>query len=163
MSVSVPNPASAKRPISRFRQVLPHLIILPSIALLLSAVMAWANVGFGDAFLGRWARGFVTSLVVLPVVLSSLGVVESVVNRVFGAAPKLARKFIVAFSTAMLIESVLALFVTLTSGHAGHSFGAAWWLAFSRSLPLGVAIGLFMTFYMKPKLDQMSRAAQAAA
>jgi hypothetical protein len=33
-----------------------------------------------------------------------------------------------------------------------------WWLAFSRSLPAGMAIGLFMGFYMKPRLDQMRRA-----
>ncbi len=61
--------------------------------------------------------------------------------------------------TAFAIESVLALAVTLISNPLDSTFVPAWWLAFSRSLPAGVLIGLFMTFYMKPKMDRLREAA----
>lgn len=42
---------STPKSISRvLRQILPDLIILPTVALILSAAMTWANVGLGDAF-----------------------------------------------------------------------------------------------------------------
>jgi hypothetical protein len=144
------------------RQILPDLILLPSIALVLSAIMTWANVGFGDEFLGRWMRGFITSLVVLPMILACLGVLEKFVDSVMGPAHWVARKLVVALLTACLIESVLAVAVTLINPSAGITFAQSWWLAFSRSLPMGVLIGVFMCFYMKPRMDRMRAAAKAA-
>jgi hypothetical protein len=138
------------------------VVILPTVAMLLSAVMAWANVGFGDAFLPRWGRGFVTSLLVLPLILVSLGALEKWVDRVFSSMHRIARKLLVSLLTAFAIESVLALVVTAISAPWDSSFAPTWWITFSRSLPVGVVIGLFMGFYMKPKMDQMKKAALAA-
>jgi hypothetical protein len=154
-------PATCAPAPKSFAVILPHLLVLPTIALVLSALMSWAHVGFGDAFLGRWGRGFVTSLIVLPVILASLGVLEAAVTKVTGALPRLLRKVLVALVAACVIECVLALVVTLVNVPMAD-FGASWWLAFTRSLPAGIVIGLFMTFYMKPKLDRMSQAARAA-
>lgn len=143
-------------------QVLPHLLLLPSVALILSAVMTWANVGFGDEFLGRWGRSFITSLVVLPLILASLGALEKLVDRSLASMHWVMRKIVLALLTALAIESVLALVVTLINSPWDSTFGLSWWVAFSRSLPAGVLIGLFMVFYMKPKLDQMRQAAKSA-
>ncbi|MGK5079984.1 DUF2798 domain-containing protein [Janthinobacterium sp. HLX7-2] len=159
----MPAPSVVKRPSLTFRQILPDLILLPSIALLLSGIMTWANVGLGDAFFPRWGRGFLTSLLILPLILVCLGVLEKGVDRAMGGAHWVARKLVVALLTACLIESVLALAVTAINHGVGDGFGAAWWVAFSRSLPAGVVIGLFMCFYMKPKMDSMRAAARAAA
>lgn len=137
------------------RRILPDLILLPSIALVLSAIMAWANVGFGDAFLPRWMRGFLTSLVLLPVILACLGVVERGVVAVARGLPRLAQKVMVAVVTAIFIESVLALAVTLSIWPNPAEFGAQWWAAFSRSYPAGLAISTFFVFYMKPKMQRM--------
>ena len=81
------------------RQVLPHVLLLPSVALILSAVMTWANVGFGDGFLARWGRSFITSLVVLPMILICLGALERLVNRMFAPLHWVWRKLVAALLT----------------------------------------------------------------
>jgi hypothetical protein len=144
------------------KSLFPQILILPTVALLLSAVMTWANVGFGDAFLPRWGKSFLTSLVVLPIILVSLGALEKWVDTTFTTAHWVARKLAVSLLTAFAIESVLALVVTALSTPWGHSFAPTWWITFSRSMPVGVVIGLFMAFYLKPKMDQMKKAVLAA-
>lgn len=151
---------SSSRPSSaRLRRILPDLILLPSIALLLSAIMAWANVGFGSEFLPRWGRGFVISLVLLPVILACLGFVERGVDAVAGNFPRFARKLTVTVVTAVFIESILALAITLSTNTDRSVLGAEWWTAFSRSYPVGFAISAFFVFYMKPKKERMRAAA----
>lgn len=144
---------------STLRRILPDLILLPTIALVLSAIMTWANVGFGDAFLPRWIRGFVTSLVLLPVILACLGVVERAVVAVAGGLPPLVQKLTVAVVTAVFIESILALAVTLSTWPDPALIGTQWWAAFSRSYPAGLAISAFFVFYMKPKMERMRASA----
>ncbi len=142
------------------RTALTHLLILSSIALLLSAIMAWANGGVGDDFVRRWARGFATSVVTLPLILAGLGALEYVVNRHLAQWHWVGRKVLVALLTALVLESVLALAVSLINTPDHATLGTQWWLAFSRSLPMGVCIGLFMGFYLKPRLDRMRAAVQ---
>jgi hypothetical protein len=146
---------------SGLRRFLPDLIILPTIALGLSAIMAWATVGGGPAFWGRWGSGFLTSLVFLPLILAFVGALDKVLNACIGGLPVLLRKLVLAVVAACFIESALALAVTAITGSAGTSFGQAWWLAFSRSLPAGFAISLLMVFYLKPRLERMRAAAAA--
>lgn len=148
-------------PVRTLRKLLPPLIIMPSVALVLSAFMTWANVGFGAAYLSTWLRSFCSSLVILPLVLASLGPLERLVFRLFPAMHGFARKIIVSLLTAFTIESVLALAVTLINSPWGSGMGHYWWTAFSRSLPVGVLIGFFMAFYVKPRLQRMMQAAQA--
>jgi hypothetical protein len=157
-----PNRRAAQKPVSvTFRQILPHLILLPSVALVLSGVMSWAMVGFGADFLPRWGRGFATSLLVLPLVLACLGALESLVDRAMPKTNWIARKLVVSLLTACAIETVLALAVTAINHPLDATFVHAWWISFSRALPAGVMIGLFMCFYMKPKMDQLSQTAPA--
>lgn len=154
--------ASPKSFFRVLRQVLPHVLLLPSVALLLSAVMTWANVGLGEAFLPRWGKSLITSLVVLPMILVCLGTLERIVDNVFTSMHWVGRKLVVSLLTACAIESVLALAVTAINTPWDSTFGLSWWIAFSRSMPAGVLIGLFMGFYMKPKMDQMAQAARPA-
>jgi Protein of unknown function (DUF2798) len=144
------------------RQIHPGVVILPTIALLLSAVMTWANVGLGDLFLAQWGRSFITSLVILPMILVCIGALDNLVNTVFASMHWVGRKLVVSLLTAFTIESVLALAVTAINSPWNSTFGPAWWIAFSRSIPVGVLIGLFMSFYMKPKMDQMTKAVGSA-
>jgi hypothetical protein len=159
------NPRPAAPPsafVRTLRKILPPLILMPSVAFILSAFMTWANVGFGEAYLSTWGRSFLSSLVILPLVLASLGPLERLVNRLFPALHPFARKLVVSLLTAFAIESVLALAVTTINSPWDSSMGRYWWMAFSRSLPVGVLIGLFMAFYVKPKLDRMMQAGQTA-
>lgn len=148
-------PVSTRAARPPLRQFLPALLLMPTVALLLSAVMTWANLPLGEAFLPRWGRSFVACLIVLPLVLVFLAVVEKPVEAAFSSMSKFGRTLLVSLLTACVIEAVLALALTLLGSGAGAGFAQHWWMAFSRSLPVGVVIGLFMGFYMKPRMDRM--------
>ncbi|MFZ6747926.1 hypothetical protein [Undibacterium sp. Ren11W] len=73
------------------------------------------------------------------------------------------RTLIVSLLTAFVMESVLAMALTMLNNPWDSSFSFVWWTAFSRSIPIGLLIALFMGFYMKPKMDQMRKANLARA
>lgn len=152
------NPTHSIRP--PLLAILPDLVLLPSVALILSFIMTWAQVGFTPEFLARWGRGFLTTLVVLPFILACLGTVEKLVDKVIGDLHWVARKLAVAVISACIFETIIALAVTAVGHPLDASFAGNWWLAFSRSLPAGLLIGLFMCFYMKPRMDRMRQAAR---
>jgi hypothetical protein len=141
------------------RQILPDLFILPTVAALLSGIMTWANVGESDEFMGRWARSFGVSLVLLPMLLVGIGQLQKWLDQTLHFVHSLGRKVLASLIIACVIETVLAVGVTAISHPFDAQFAQAWWLAFSRSLPAGVLVGLFMTFFLKPRMDRMRRAA----
>lgn len=149
--------------IHSLRKALPALILLPSVALAMSGIMAWSATGLGPEFLPRWGRGFLGSIILLPFIIACLGLLERGVARAMGSAHWILQKSVVALLTACLIESLLAAAVTVVNQGAGPGFLSAWWLAFSRALPAGIALGVFMCFYMKPKMERMRLAASSAA
>nr|WP_315464858.1 hypothetical protein [uncultured Rhodoferax sp.] len=148
-------------PTSVLRKIPAPVFILPTIALLLSAFMTWANATVGTAFLALWARNFATSLVALPLILLGIGQLEKLVAAVAPGMGAFWRKVVVSLLSSLAIESLLALVISLINNPWDASLSAYWWQAFSRSLPVGLLIGFFMGFYMKPKLDAMRRARQA--
>jgi hypothetical protein len=152
------NSTRATRP--SLRAILPDLVLLPAVALVLSFIMTWATLGFAPEFLARWSRGFLTTLAVLPFVLVCLGALEKEVDKVIGGMNWVARKLVVSAITACVIETIIAFAVTAVGHPFNASFAGNWWLAFSRSLPAGLVIGLFMCFYMKPRMDRMRKAAR---
>lgn len=143
------------------RKLFPAILILPTVALLLSAFMTWANAAPGMAFAPLWARNFVTSLVVLPLILVGIAQLERVAAVLLPALGPFGRKLLVSLLSACMIESLLALVIALINSPWDATLANFWWRAFSRSLPVGLVIGLFMGFYMKPKMDAMR--ARAAA
>ena len=145
------------------RKLFPAILILPTVALLLSAFMTWANAVPGADFLPIWARNFVTSLVVLPLILVGIGRLDRLATERLPRMSPFGRKLLVSLLTACVIESVLALVIALINSPWDATLARFWWQAFSRSLPVGLVIGLFMGFYMKPKMDQMNARAAAAA
>lgn len=152
----IPTPAAR----ASLRAILPDLVLLPSVALLLSFIMTWATVGFTPEFSARWGRSFLTTLVVLPFVLVCLGALEKQLDKLIGGMSWMARKLAVSVITAVVIETIIAFAVTAVGHPVDASFAGNWWLAFSRSLPAGLLIGLFMCCYMKPRMDRMRQAAR---
>lgn len=124
--------------------------------------MTWANVGFGELFFAKWGRSFITSLVVLPLILLSLGALDKWVDSVFSGLHWIGRRLLVSLLTAFAIESVLAIAITAINNPWDNTFPWFWWIAFSRSIPVGILIGVFMGFYMKPKMDAMRAATRSA-
>jgi len=88
---------------------------------------------------------------------------EKAVDKVVGDIGEIAKKLIASMVTACFIETIIACAVTAVSHPFDSAFAGNWWLVFSRSLPVGLLISLFMCFYMKPKIDRMRHAAQAGA
>lgn len=154
---------SAKSSRPPLRALLPDLVLLPSVAFILSFIMTWATAGFGPEFAGRWGQGFLTTLVVLPFVLLGLGALEKLLDKFMGGLSWLAQKLMLSVVAACLIETVITLAVTLVGHGLDAGFAGQWWLAFSRALPAGLLIGAFMCFYMKPRMDRMRQAARAQA
>ena len=149
-------------PISAFRKIPPPVLILPTIALLLSAFMTWANAAAGTPFVALWARNFATSVVVLPLILLGIGQLEKLVAWAAPGMRPFWNKVVVSLLSSLAIESLLALVISLVNSPWDASLPLYWWQAFSRSLPVGLLIGFFMGFYLKPKLDAMKRAPQSA-
>lgn len=156
----MPSPFRAPRIIHR-GAVHPAVFVMPTVAVILSFVMTWATLGFGPEFLARWLRGFSTTILVLPFAFASLGHLDRLVNKAIGRVHWTARKVAVAAIAACVVESVTSFALTAMGHGFDASFKDLWWLAFSRALPVGLTIGLFMAFYMKPKMDRMWQAALA--
>jgi len=95
---------------------------------------------------------------VLPLILLGIGQLERLLAFLAPNLRPFTAKLVVSLLTAVVIESVLAMVISLINSPWDATLSRYWWLAFSRSLPAGMAIGLFMGFYMKPRLDQMRRA-----
>lgn len=145
-------------PTSAFRKIPPPVLILPTIALLLSAFMTWANAAAGAPFAALWARNFATCLVMLPLILLGIAQLEKLVAMVAPTLRPFWGKVVVSLLSSLAIESLLALVISLVNSTWDATLPLYWWKAFSRSLPIGLLIGFFMGFYMKPKLDAMRRA-----
>mgnify|MGYP000685672669 CR=1 FL=1 len=102
------------------RQILPDLFILPTVAALLSGIMTWANVGVSEEFMGRWARSFGVSLVLLPMILVGIGQLQKWLDQTLHFVHSLGRKVLASLIIACVIETVLAVGVTAIS----HPFDA---------------------------------------
>lgn len=148
--------APATRPSMRtlLRRHAPDLLILPSVALVLSAAMTWANGGLGTVFWSRWPGSFLTCLLVLPVALATLGGMDALLAPLLHRRTPTVRKTVVSVAAALAIETVLASAVTLVQAPWDVHMLDAWWRAFSHSFPFGLAVGLLMGFYVKPLLQQ---------
>lgn len=165
MNSPVATPFAAQedvRPMSRIKKVLPVLFILPAITLVLSGIITFINLGFANGFLGRWLKAFLVVLPVVPFVLIVMVVLERPLLRALGRKlPDFAIKLILAVLTASAMELILSTVVTLTNLGAGAGFMRAWSEAFLKSLPMGFAVGLLMSFAVKPWLGRRAVRLQA--
>jgi hypothetical protein len=70
------------------------------------------------------------------------------------AWPSVGVKVVLALCTAIMMELVMASAVTFSNNGLGTGFVAQWAMAFLKSLPVGVLIGLCMAFLIKPRLER---------
>ena len=145
-------PASRRKP--SLRNLAPLFVIMPTIALVLSGIITWINMGLGADFITRWMRGFLSALPVMFIAFGFMAVLERAVQRVFSSLHWIARKTILAFCTACMMEFLLSAAVTLSNRGLAEGFLGAWSAAFIKSLPIGLCISLFMGFVVKPRIDR---------
>ncbi|MFA7668844.1 MAG: DUF2798 domain-containing protein [Burkholderiaceae bacterium] len=136
--------------------VLLKLVIPATIALLLSIVMTVVHYGLGADFLHNWVKSFAVALVVIPLALRAIPSVSAVVIRLAGIKHPVLLRVVVAMCVAILIECVIAFAVTLVQ-HGPAAGWAAWWAGlFIKALPLGLLIGVTMTFIVHPRLQKLA-------
>lgn len=152
-------PATVPAAAPRWRRLLPMFTVMPAIALVLSGVITWINLGWVDGFAARWLGAFATALPVLPLGLITLVTLERVLGPRLQSLPRVAAGVVLALCTASVMESLMAGVVTLSNQGLQPDFAAQWATAFWRSLPVGVCIGLLMTFVIKPRMARWVGAA----
>lgn len=154
-SRSAGEPASNSVPtVHRWRRLVPLFTLVPAIGLILSGVITWLNIGWVDDFGARWMRAFFTALPVMPMGMFIMMALDRVLKPRLGTLPGVAVKVVLALCTATVMELVMASVVTYSNNGLGTGFIVQWSLAFLKSLPVGVLIGLCMAFLIKPRLER---------
>lgn len=159
MSSAPTTPAPSPTPGFRWRRLVPLFTVMPVIGLILSGVITWLNLGWVDGFFGRWMMAFATALPVMPLGFLTLLTLERVLGPRLSVWPRVVAQVLLALCTAVVMELLLASAVTLSNQGLSAAFPGQWLAAFLRSLPVGVVIGLVMTFLIKPRLTRWMAAA----
>lgn len=136
----------------QFRRMIPVLVIMPTIALILSGLITWINVGLTPDFGLRWLKAFGMALPVLPIGLITMGLLQRLTQPIVSKVPDWVTKTLLALGTAMAMETLMASAVTFSTHGFANGFAAQWRLAFVGSLPAGILIGLTMAFVIRPRL-----------
>lgn len=141
-------------PMTRFcwRRLLPLVTVMPAIALVLSGLITWLNLGGGAGFYARWMQAFATALPVMPLGMLTLMGLDRWLGPRLATWPRVPATVLLAVCTAVVMELLLSCVVTLSNHGLGGAFFTQWATAFVRSLPAGFAIGLLMGFVIKPRL-----------
>lgn len=140
----------------RWRRLLPLFTIMPLIALILSGVITWINLGWVDGFVQRWLLAFLIALPVMPFGLGTMLLIEKAMGPRLQFLPRLASGLVLSLCTAMVMEAFMASAVTLSNNGLGPAFPGQWASAFWRSLPVGLLISLLMGFVIKPRLARLT-------
>lgn len=145
-------PVSSPMTRFRWRRLLPLVTFMPAIALVLSGLITWLNLGGGAGFYARWMQAFATALPVMPLGMLTLMGLDRWLGPRLATWPRVPATVLLAVCTAVVMELLLSCVVTLSNHGLGGAFFTQWATAFVRSLPAGFAIGLLMGFVIKPRL-----------
>lgn len=138
----------------RWRRLVPLFTLMPIIGLILSGVITWVNIGWAADFTTRWMRAFFTALPVMPIGIATMMTLDRMLKPRLHAWPEVGAKVALALCTAVAMELLMASAVTFSNHGLGTGFAAQWAMAFVKSLPVGLLIGLSMAFLIKPRLDR---------
>ena len=152
--LAAPPPATA----FRWRRLVPLFTLMPVIGLILSGLITWLNIGWTDDFAARWMRAFVTALPVIPLGMLTMLALDRAIKPHLAAWPRVGVKVVLALCTAVVMELLMVSAVTFSNNGLGAGFAAQWAMAFVKSLPVGLLIGLSMAFLIKPRLDRWMEA-----
>lgn len=145
-------PVSSPMTRFRWRRLLPLVTVMPAIALVLSGLITWLNLGGDAGFYARWMQAFATALPVMPLGMLTLMGLDRWLGPRLATWPRVPATVLLAVCTAVVMELLLSCVVTLSNHGLGGAFFTQWATAFVRSLPAGFAIGLLMGFVIKPRL-----------
>lgn len=143
----------------------PMLMVMLVLSSSLTGFLTWLNVGFGADFLSKWRHAFLIGLcVIAPTGALIMWLVNQLVTRFFARQSPLTQKIALACLMGALMEFALAFITTASNmGFADGvgEFFSQWMRTYIKALPLGICVGVLMSFVIKPMLEK--RAARIAA
>ena len=114
----VPPPAARLR----WRRLLPMVTVMPAIALVLSGLITWLNLGGGAGFFPRWMQAFATALPVMPLGMLTLMGLDRWLGPRLVTWPRVPATVLLAVCTAVVMELLLSCVVTLSNHGPGAAF-----------------------------------------
>lgn len=125
-------------------------------AFILSGAITLINKGYTPHFAGDWAKGFLLTFALLPLVIQLIPHIKTRLARLLGAnKDSVGFKLIAACTVAVFMESIIAFALTSLQLGWQPGFGYAWAHAILLALPVGLAIGLTMVFWLEPKIHAL--------
>lgn len=147
---------------SVLRRLVPLAIVFPLIGLPLSGIMTWANIGFTPDFLLRWMLSLASAVPVMLVAVFLLGGLAKIVGFLLSKRSSLVQKLVLAVLMALTMECLMTTVITMHNLGLSTGFSHAWVTAFINALPVGIVLGLLMSFVIKPRIDRFVAASPAA-
>ena len=102
-------PVSSPKTRFRWRRLLPLVTVMPAIALVLSGLITWLNLGGGAGFFARWMQAFVTALPVMPLGMLTLMGLDRVLGPRLATWPRVPATVLLAVCTAVRAFSAVPI------------------------------------------------------
>lgn len=128
----------------------PIFLILLTIAGLITFFFTWVNLGFAPQFLEEW---FI-SLIIGLFIFSPLGMLSTLFNTklvsLFLKNDSLSKKILIGALIGCTMEFFISFIVVTINFGFTSSLINQWLSAFLKSVPIGVCLGLLISFLIKP-------------
>ncbi|WBL23074.1 DUF2798 domain-containing protein [Zunongwangia sp. HRR-M8] len=128
----------------------PILLILLTIVGAITFFFTWVNLGFAPQFLEEWF----TSLIIGLFIFSPLGMLSTLVITklvsLFFRRDSLSKKILIGALIGCTMEFFISFIVVTINFGFTSSFINQWFNAFLKSVPIGICLGLLISFLIKP-------------
>lgn len=141
-------------PLRKFQALYPVFLLSITIALCITGLVTWLQTGVDGGFAQRWLKAAAMAVVVmLPLGGLIMVQVGRVVSRWWGHHSELRQRTLFALLMGMSMEALATGMATSANVGLSADALAQWGSAYVRALPLGLCIGLFMAFVVRPWLQ----------
>lgn len=127
------------------------------IALVISLVMTAINYGLKGAFFQNWAKGFIVAFIIIPLALRLIPIIARGVRVVIGNRTP----FVLRCVVSIMMEGLIALVVTFAQHGLTSGWPLVWATTVVKALPLGLLVGVTMTFIVQPRMQKLAASAPA--
>ncbi|WP_386270380.1 DUF2798 domain-containing protein [Zunongwangia endophytica] len=128
----------------------PIFLILLTIVGSITFFFTWVNLGFAPQFLEEWF----TSIVIGLFIFSPLGMLSTLMITklvsLFLKNDSLAKKILIGVLIGCTMEFFISFIVVTINFGFTSSFVNQWFSAFLKSVPIGICLGLLISFIIKP-------------
>lgn len=128
----------------------PILLILLTIVGSITFFFTWVNLGFSPQFLNEWCTSLVIGLFIFsPLGMLSTLLITKLISLVF-KKDSLLKKILIGSLIGCSMEFFISFIVVTINFGFTSSFIEQWLSAFLKSVPIGICLGLLISFLIKP-------------